>query len=83
MLKRRIYIHQSNIVKTILKEKGFPPGLIKQLENSDKKTTKDTKVKRFIGTTVFDKVSNRHVYVKQIFSKSLLNKETHYLPTDG
>ena len=37
MLKRRIYIHQSNIVKTILKEKGFPQKLIKELENPDKK----------------------------------------------
>jgi len=75
------YINQSNKVKAILKEKGFPQELIKELENPDKKTT-DTKVKRFIGTTVFDKVSNRHIYIKQIFRKSILNKDTHYLPTD-
>ena len=36
------YINQNNIVQTILKEKGFPKELIKELENPDKKTTKDT-----------------------------------------
>ena len=75
------YINQSNIVKAILKEKGFPQELINKLEKPERKTT-DTKVKKFIGTTVFDKVSNRHIYVKQIFRKSILNKDTHYLPTD-
>ena len=75
------YINQINIVKTILKEKGFPQELINKLEKPERKTT-DTKVKKFIGTTVFDKVSNRHIYVKQIFRKSILNKDTHYLPTD-
>ena len=41
-------IHSENIVKTILKEKGFPTKIIKELEYPETKTTKDTKVKRFI-----------------------------------
>ena len=35
-------------MKTILKEKGFPTKIIKELEYPETKTTKDTKVKRFI-----------------------------------
>ena len=76
------YIHQSNIVKTILTEKGFPPGIIRELENLETNPSKDNKGKKFTGTTVYNEVSKRHSFIKQIFNKSKLNKETYYLPTD-
>ena len=73
------YVHKSNIVKTILREKGFPTKIIIELENAENNQAKDSKVKRFIGTTVWDKVSKRHSFIKQIFNKFILNKETYYL----
>ena len=72
------YVHQSNIVKTILREKGFRSKIIIELENAENNQAKDSKVKRLIGTMVWDKVSKRHNFIKQIFNKC---KETYYLQT--
>ena len=72
---------QKIIVKTILNEKAFPDNLIHELEQH-KNTIEKEKPKKFIGTTIFDHISKRHNFVKQIFKKSIIDKNQFYLPTD-
>ena len=36
----------------------------------------------YTGVTVFDEISKRHLFVKNVFSKSILNKDKFHLPTD-
>ena len=75
-------IQQKNIVKMILKEKGFPTNLIKKLENQQYEKTKGENPKKFLGITVFDNVSKRHNFVRNVFKHSILDKEKYYLPAD-
>jgi len=75
-------VQQKKKVKMILREKGFPKKFIKDLENTKSDNNKDEKTKRFIGTTVFNNVSKRHMFVRNVFKKSLINKETYYLPAN-
>ena len=70
------------IVKMILKEKGFPRNLIKKLENHQYENTKSENAKKFLGITVFDNVSKRHKFVRNVFKHSLIDKEKYYLPAD-
>ena len=76
------YNQQSEIIKTILREKGFHKNIIHELEHPKTQKPSNDSTKRFIGTTEFDKVSNRHIYVKKILVKSLLDKNKFFLPAD-
>ena len=72
---------QNDIVTAILKQKGFPLNFIKKLA----KTPKDKEIKekkRFTGVTVFDSISMRHKFVKNVIKNSTINKEVYYLPTE-
>ena len=75
-------VQQKKIVKMILKEKGSPDKLIKDLENTKSVNTKMKKTKKFLGTTVFDNVSKRHKFVRNVFKQYIIDKEKFYLPED-
>ena len=71
---------QNEIVKNILREKGFPDQFIKELANTSKKEKRESK--RYTGVTVFDEISKRHIFVKKVFSKSIIDKDKFHLPAD-
>ena len=72
---------QNQIVTSIPKEKGFPLKFIKSLAKIPK--NKEIKEKRrFTGVTVFDSVSMRHKFVKNVINHSTINKELYYLPVE-
>ena len=75
-------IQQKKIVNLILRKKGFPKNLIKELENTQSIRPKNEKTKKFLGVTVFDNVSKRHNFIKNVLKKSVIDKEKYYLPTD-
>ena len=68
-------IQQKKIVNLILRKKGFPKNLIKELENTQSIRPKNEKTKKFLGVTVFDNVSKRHNFVKNVLKKSVIDKE--------
>ena len=74
---------QDIITETILLTKGFPIKYIKGLKSyvSDINPQKSGK-KTFLGTTVHDKVSFRHKFVKTLFVKSGLEFDKYYMPVD-
>ena len=74
--------NQNQIVKTILQEKGFPENEIRKIRKVSKKRPEKQEKKKYIGTTVFDNVSKRHVFVKNVFKNSKLDKDTYYLPAE-
>ena len=62
----------------ILKEKGCPSKFIKNLAKVPKhKEIKEKK--RFTGVTVFESVSLRHTFVKNVIKHSTINKDLYYL----
>ena len=63
--------NQNQIVKTILQEKVFQNTKLEKLGKLVKNSQKNKKRK---GTTVFDNVSKRHVFVKNVFKNSKLDK---------
>ena len=72
---------QNQIDTSILKEKGFPSKFIKNLV----KIPKDKEIKerkKFTGVTVFDSVSMRHKFVKNVINHSTINKKLYYLPAE-
>ena len=72
---------QNQIVFTILKEKGFPLKFIKKLAKKPKNKEIKEK-KKFTGVTIFDNVSMRHKFVKNVLNNSTLNKDQYYLPAE-
>ena len=71
---------QNEIVTAILKEKGFPRQFIKKLAKTpNNKEIKEKK--KFSGVTVFDSVSLRHKFVKNVINHSTINIP-YYLPTE-
>ena len=67
--------NQLKVVHTILKLKGFPIWLIKQMSTSVLRTiSKTDSAKKFLGTTTFDKIGLRHSFVTQVFTDSSINQ---------
>ena len=72
--------NQLKIVHAILKNKGFPNSMIKRMQSVKNTKLKPILAKKFLGKTVFDKVSLRHSFVTKVFLDSSLNRELFFLP---
>ena len=73
--------NQLKIIHAILKRKGFPTHMIKRISNSNlRPTSKPDTCKRFLGTTIFDKIGRRHSFVIQVFSESSINEQLFFRP---
>ena len=70
-------------MKTILQEKGFPENEIRKIRKVSKKQPEKQEKKKYIGTTVFDNVSKRHVFVKNVFKNSKLDKDIYSAEIPG
>ena len=74
--------NQNRIVESLLRKKGFPIRFIQDLKLTMKRTEDGKEKKKFTGTTVYDKVSQRHIFVKNVVKNSSLDKNTHYQPAE-
>ena len=72
--------NQLRIVSTILKLKKFPDTMIHQMKYTTLKPKSLSVNKRFLGTTIYDKVSLRHSFVSQFVKNSSIDKNIYFLP---
>jgi hypothetical protein len=73
-------VRQRDIVRLILREKGFSS---RQIQNMKKKCSRRStgpkhQDKLFIGTTTFDKVSNMDKYIRSIFVNSVSGDDSRF-----
>ena len=69
-------------MKLILREKGFPEQEIRKMIKLSKRKPEHKEKRKYTGTTVFDNISKRHVFVKNVFKNSKLDKDKYYLPAE-
>ena len=74
--------NQTRIVSAILKLKGFSNSNIKKMRIFRPCQRNDSPVKKFLGTTFFDRISLRHHYLKKVIKKSSLDLSCYYAPMD-
>ena len=72
--------NQLRVIYSILKRKGFPNWMINQMSSIAGPKQKSLSVKKFQGTTVFDKVGLRHSFATRDFTDSSLEKQLIFLP---
>ena len=75
-------LNQDRIVQILLEEKGFSKTSIQEMKIKEKPDSQETERKKFTGLTVYDKVSNRHKFVKNVIKNSNLDTSKYYLPAD-
>ena len=70
------------VVHAIIKLKGFPIGMIKQMSSSVlRPTSKPDKSKKiFLGTTTFVKIGLRHSFVTRVFSEFSIDQQLIFRP---
>ena len=74
--------NQFRIVSAILKLKGFSKSKLKKWANNISDVARTRKLKKFLGTTVLDKVSLRHHHVKKVIKHSCIDLNSFYVPMD-
>ena len=74
--------NQDRIVQNLLEEKGFSKTLIQEMKTKENPYNQETERENFTGLTVYDKVSNRHKFVKNVIKNSNLDTSKYYLPAD-
>ena len=68
--------NQLKVVHAILKLKGFPIRMVKQMSDSGlRPTSKPDKSKTFLGSTTFNKIGLRHSFVTRVFSESSIDQQ--------
>ena len=72
--------NQNRIVYSILKLKNFSNYIIRQMKSKKRSSPGLSKTKKFLGKTVFDKVSLRHTFISRVFKNSSLDKNVFHLP---
>ena len=74
--------NQNRIVSAILQLKGFSKSKIKKMRLFRTTQRTESPIKKFLGTTIFDKISLRHTYVKKVIKRSSLDLSYYYTPMD-
>ena len=74
--------NQNMIVEKLLRKKGFPNRFIQNIKSKNKGKDQGKEKKKFTGITVYNNISQRHIFVKNVVKNSILDKETHYLPAE-
>ena len=74
-------IQQNEVTKTTLLARGFTKLYINQLESYESRTGNPEK-KKCLGTTIHDKVSLCHKFVKNLVKKSTIDLDRFYSPVN-
>ena len=74
--------NQNRIVESLLRKKGFPIRFIQDIKFKNKGADQGKEKKKFRGITVYNNVSQRHIFVKNVVKNSFLDKKTHYLTAE-
>ena len=72
---------QDQVTKTILIAKGYPRHYIKRLRSYEHRASVVPK-KKFLGKTIHDGISKRHVFVKNVVKHSSVDLDKFYSSVD-
>ncbi len=68
--------------QNLLAKQSFPTTFIQDIKSKQKAENQGTEKKRFTGLAEYNKLSKRHIFLKNVVKNSVLGKNKHYLPAE-